>query len=119
MDAFDYVVLVAILAASILIGIYQGYKERILDFVRRCIASKRQVQEKNVELSDMGQEVEEKKTKNMTNDYLLANGTQSAIPIAFSLLASYFSATTLLGTPAEIYEFGIQFWIIAFGYGWF
>ena len=29
-----------------------------------------------------------------------------------SLLASFMSAITILGTPAEIYTFGTQYWII-------
>ncbi|GLV42253.1 Sodium/solute co-transporter-like 5A11 [Carabus blaptoides fortunei] len=33
-------------------------------------------------------------------------------PVAMSLIASYVSGVTILGTPAEIYNFGTQYWII-------
>lgn len=37
-------------------------------------------------------------------------------PVAVSLMASFMSAITLLGTPAEIYLYGTQFVIINFSY---
>ena len=39
----------------------------------------------------------------------------TVFPIALSLLASFFSATSLLGNPAEIYIYGIQYIICIFG----
>ena len=54
-------------------------------------------------------------TASKTSDYLTGNSSIGSIPIAFSLLASYFSATALLGIPAEVYQYGIQFWIVVFG----
>ena len=36
--------------------------------------------------------------------------------MSLSLLASFMSAITLLGTPAEIYVFGTQYMLIIFGY---
>ncbi|KAK4879879.1 hypothetical protein RN001_008025 [Aquatica leii] len=39
-------------------------------------------------------------------------------PVAMSLVASYISGVTILGTPAEIYNFGTQYWFIAFSI-WF
>jgi sodium-coupled monocarboxylate transporter 8/12 len=49
------------------------------------------------------------------NEYLIANKSMSALPIALSLLASFFSATSILGFPAEVYQYGIQYWIIVIG----
>ena len=38
-----------------------------------------------------------------TDEFLMAGRSMGAIPVALSVLASFFSASTLLGTPAEIY----------------
>ena len=40
----------------------------------------------------------------------------SVLPVSLSLLASFMSAITLLGTPAEIYAYGTQYWLIWVGY---
>ena len=37
------------------------------------------------------------------------------IPIAFSPLATFYSATALLGAPAEVYTYGIQVFVIMLG----
>lgn len=50
-----------------------------------------------------------------TKDFLMANQSMRSLPVALSVLASFFSASTLLGTPAEIYEYGTQYWISVFG----
>ncbi|PAA57884.1 hypothetical protein BOX15_Mlig000375g2 [Macrostomum lignano] len=45
-------------------------------------------------------------------EYLLASKQLTVGPIALSLLASFISAITLLGTPSEIYVYGTQYvWI--------
>lgn len=41
----------------------------------------------------------------------------SIFPVAFSLMASFMSAITLLGVSNENYSFGIQFIIINLSYG--
>lgn len=51
-----------------------------------------------------------------TKEYLLAGGNMSAIPVALSLLASFMSAITLLGTPAEMYNYTTIYWWIGVGY---
>ena len=38
------------------------------------------------------------------------------IPVSMSLLASFMSAITLLGTPAEMYNFGTVYWWIGISY---
>lgn len=40
-------------------------------------------------------------------------------PVAFSLMASFMSAITILGVSSENYTFGIQFIVINFAYGLF
>lgn len=51
-----------------------------------------------------------------TSEFLMADRKMGAIPVALSLLASFMSAITLLGTPAEIYNFGTVYIWIALGY---
>ncbi len=50
-----------------------------------------------------------------TTDFLIAGRSMSALPVALSVLASFFSASTLLGTPAEIYLRGTMYWMSVFG----
>jgi Na+/proline symporter len=51
-----------------------------------------------------------------TAEFLLANRKMMAVPIALSLLASFMSAITILGVPAEVYTFGTQYWMIITSY---
>ena len=50
------------------------------------------------------------------NDYLLAGGTMSPMPVAFSLMASFMSAITLLGVTNENFAYGTQFIVINISY---
>ncbi|XP_026323432.1 sodium-coupled monocarboxylate transporter 2-like isoform X2 [Hyposmocoma kahamanoa] len=45
-------------------------------------------------------------------DYLLGGRHMSTFPVSLSLIASYVSGVTILGTPAEIYNYGLQYWLI-------
>ena len=51
-----------------------------------------------------------------TKEFLLANRNMHPIPVAMSLVASFISAVTVLGTPAENYIYGSMFWLYGFGY---
>ncbi|NXD26619.1 SC5A8 protein, partial [Spelaeornis formosus] len=51
-----------------------------------------------------------------SKDFLMAGRSMSALPVALSLTASFMSAVTVLGTPAEIYRYGAIFCIFAFTY---
>ena len=44
-----------------------------------------------------------------TEEFLLASRSMSTVPMTLSLVASFMSAITLLGVPAEIYTAGTQF----------
>lgn len=129
-QAVDYIVLALILFISIFIGLYHGFKRNLLNYIK----SRRQIN--NVIEADLkpppeaaddeinskisGEEDEKIETENsstinnntQTSDYLIANSSMSTLPIAVSLLASFYSATTLIGMPAEVYQYGIQYWII-------
>lgn len=55
--------------------------------------------------------------KQSTNqEFLLADRNMHPIPVALSLVASFISAITVLGTPAEIYLYGTMFWLFGFAY---
>lgn len=47
-----------------------------------------------------------------TNEFLMGNRSMSVFPVAMSILASFISAITLLGTPAEMYNYGTQYVVI-------
>ena len=51
------------------------------------------------------------KRKQSNNEYLMAGRSMSSFPVAISVLASFVSSIAILGTPAEIYSFGAQFWL--------
>lgn len=55
--------------------------------------------------------------KQKTNrEYFLADKNMPVIPVAFSLMASFMSAITLLGVASENYMYGTQFTIINISY---
>uniref|UniRef100_A0A1L8ECI2 Putative sodium-dependent multivitamin transporter n=1 Tax=Haematobia irritans TaxID=7368 RepID=A0A1L8ECI2_HAEIR len=51
-----------------------------------------------------------------TREYLLADRSMPILPVAFSLMASFMSAITLLGVSAENYQYGTQFVLINISY---
>ncbi|XP_042241286.1 sodium-coupled monocarboxylate transporter 1-like [Homarus americanus] len=54
--------------------------------------------------------------KQDTNEFLMAGKSMTTFPVAMSLIASFMSAITLLGTPSEVYQFGFLYWLIGFSY---
>jgi sodium-coupled monocarboxylate transporter 8/12 len=103
-DSFDYLVLILVLLISVIIGLYQTCTATFKRIFKRF--------QTKVEYSH-----EEKKIGEVSEikNYLIAGGNMNALPIAFSLLATNFSGNVLLGYPAEIYEYGTQFWLTMFG----
>lgn len=75
MNAVDYIVLSLILLVPIMIGTYFGYQKQITKFFG----------------------LDDSKYNSALSDYLTASSEMSAIPIAFSLLATFVSTNTLLG----------------------
>ncbi|KAK7475399.1 hypothetical protein BaRGS_00033349, partial [Batillaria attramentaria] len=49
-------------------------------------------------------------------NFLLAGGNMQLLPVALSLLASFMSAITLLGTPVEMYIYSTMYFYIGIGY---
>ncbi|XP_059167278.1 sodium-coupled monocarboxylate transporter 1-like [Physella acuta] len=59
--------------------------------------------------------IKDRRNKSM-NHFLLAGKNMSPIPVGLSLLASFMSAITLLGTPAEMYNYTTMYFWIGLGY---
>ena len=49
-------------------------------------------------------------------EYMMADNNMSVLPVAFSLMASFMSAITILGVSKENYMFGTQFIVINISY---
>lgn len=56
------------------------------------------------------------KKNQSTADFLMAGKSMTTFPVAMSLIASFMSAITLLGTPSEVYQFGFLYWLIGWSY---
>lgn len=123
-QAWDYVVLALILFISICIGSYQGLKPYLTKLYQRIFSNRIQNQNDQSEQNnnDNDDKLVAETTKNdladnkqKTTDYLIATSSMSTIPVALSLLATFYSATSMLGFPAEIYQYGIQYWLAFVG----
>ena len=54
--------------------------------------------------------------QNSQEEYMLGGRSMGWFPVSMSLLASFMSAITILGTPSEIYTFGTQYLMIIFAF---
>lgn len=54
--------------------------------------------------------------KNTTTEFLLGGKQMSVFPVAMSLMVTFMSALTLLGNPAEIYNYNTMFWWLIIGF---
>ena len=50
--------------------------------------------------------------KNTTEEFLMAGRGMHPIPVAMSLLSSFISSVTVIGTPAESYSYTSMYWYI-------
>lgn len=130
-DVYDYLIFVFILLVSIGIGLYFGFNlnEKVKKIFKKYfsknaaqITPENDVDMQKLESSDESTEQQKMETtsenpnaNNKTSEYLTGNKSMSAFPIALSLLATFFSSSSLLGFPAEVYQYGIQYWMIVFG----
>lgn len=133
-SAIDYTVIALILIISFFIGVYHGFREKILAYLfdnkqsedtikngtkngtNGTNGTKIELHEKEAMIEKNGTENNTRKNETKTSEYLMANSTMGTIPVAFSLFATSYSATVLIGVPAEVYQFGVQFWISAFAH---
>jgi len=51
-----------------------------------------------------------------TSEYLVGNRQMSILPVALSLMVSFESSIMMLGFPAEVYVYGIMFWLSNVGF---
>ena len=136
-DVYDYLIFVFVLLISIGIGLYFGFNlnEKVKKFFKNVLFKKNAqitpektdngVDLQKIEKNDPADQQKMEKTtssdsnnnnaNNKTSEYLTGNHSMSAFPIALSLLATFFSSSSLLGFPAEVYQYGIQYWMIVFG----
>jgi hypothetical protein len=161
LGAFDYVVLVFILLASIFIGLYQGFKQKCKLFLHKIFKPAVKLNNEHIEFRKISplilgttttqSNIDETNNHDITdssngaapngsvlatplvppatvdqteqdnshaklNDYLTAHGSMNVLPVTFSLLASFFSAVSLIGTPSEVYQYGIEYLVVAISY---
>jgi Na+/pantothenate symporter len=116
----DYLTFAFILLVPVLIGIYHGGGKELFHKISKKLKSKSKKNPDLIELSTQStnslksDKINEKQAKKV-EEYIHANSNMHAIPIAFSLVASFISTTTILGTPAEAYQFGAQNFVGALG----
>ena len=51
-----------------------------------------------------------------TEEYLIGNRQMKILPVALSLMVSFESSIMMLGFPAEVYSYGLMFWLTIFGF---
>ena len=57
-----------------------------------------------------------KRNTNSPESYLVANRKMSMVPIAISMLASFFSAISMLGNSSEVFYYGFECFFIVVGW---
>uniref|UniRef100_A0A8D8A5C9 Sodium-coupled monocarboxylate transporter 1 n=1 Tax=Culex pipiens TaxID=7175 RepID=A0A8D8A5C9_CULPI len=82
---YDYVVFVLMLISCAMIGVYFGFIKK------------------------------KAKKGGAEADYLVGGRQMRVIPVSLSLIASFISGISLLGTPTEIYVYGVQYMYIVGG----
>lgn len=51
-----------------------------------------------------------------TQEFMYADRSMKCLPLSLSLMATFQSAVALIGTPAEVYSNGTQYWFIGCSY---
>ncbi|KAH8313392.1 hypothetical protein KR067_005180, partial [Drosophila pandora] len=93
----DYLVFVAMLAVCAVIGVYFGFIE------------KKQKKQKLAGKDGAGAAGIEERRGSEALDYLVGGRQMKVFPVALSLVASFVSGISLLGTSTEIYVYGTQY----------
>lgn len=102
----DYLVFGAMLVFSASVGVYFGY-------FNKSKSKRQKPTERHPDETFTDKKSTDFGSKSML-EYLLGSRKLKSFPVAMSLVASYISGVTVLGTPAEIYNFGSQYWLIVF-----
>ncbi|XP_058452646.1 sodium-coupled monocarboxylate transporter 1 isoform X2 [Malaya genurostris] len=108
-SAVDYGVFGAMLMFSAACGIYFGFFQRTVNQSPEssddeCGSGSRSGSNRKRTAASFG--------SSTMDEYLLGSRKLKTFPVAMSLVAGYISGVTILGTPAEIYNFGTQYWLI-------
>ncbi|XP_071451102.1 sodium-coupled monocarboxylate transporter 1-like [Hetaerina americana] len=90
----DYCVFCLMLLLSASIGVYYGF------FAKRSVVD-----------YEPGEAVR----PSMELAHLAGGSGLTPFPVAMSLVASYISGVTMVGTPSEIYYHGMQYWVVNVG----
>ncbi|XP_064539257.1 sodium-coupled monocarboxylate transporter 2 isoform X1 [Drosophila montana] len=101
----DYIVFLGMIVLSTGTGIYFGcFKKtkKSIEEVEPTLPTSAATQTRR---HDFGSE--------KMSEYLLGSRKLKVFPVAMSLIASYVSGVTILGTTSEIYNYGTQYWFIA------
>ncbi|XP_043948331.1 sodium-coupled monocarboxylate transporter 2 isoform X1 [Drosophila biarmipes] len=93
----DYLVFIAMLAVCAVIGFYFGFIE------------KKQKKQKLAQKDGGGAAGVEERRGSEALDYLVGGRQMKVFPVALSLVASFVSGISLLGTSTEIYVYGTQY----------
>lgn len=99
----DYLVFGSMLVFSASVGVYFGYFNKSKP-KKQTTTNRHDETLTEKSTTDFG-------SKSML-EYLLGSRKLKSFPVAMSLVASYISGVTVLGTPAEIYNYGTQYWLI-------
>lgn len=97
-SAADYIVFFTVLIISCLIGL-----NKIINSIFKRYAK-------------VDSENKTDNNTNKTSEYLTASRSVGLMPVTFSLFASFFSSTAFLGVTAEVYEYGMVYWTMVFGF---
>lgn len=125
LSIYDYLIFFLVLLITLFIGLYFGLKlnEKCNTFklyLRKIFVSYEVRTQTNMNQEEINLEESHQAfidpINNKTSDYLSANQSMSSIPIALSLLVSLFSSSSLLGVPAETYQYGVQLIINVLGF---
>ncbi|XP_052893603.1 sodium-coupled monocarboxylate transporter 1-like [Anopheles moucheti] len=111
----DYCMFGAMLVLSASCGIYFGFFKRNKSEEAETPESSSSDDESGHRTVVSGTRKNKAKTtfgSSTMDEYLLGSRKLKAFPVAMSLVAGYISGVTILGTPAEIYNFGTQYWLI-------
>ncbi|XP_022209730.2 sodium-coupled monocarboxylate transporter 1 isoform X2 [Drosophila obscura] len=97
----DYLVFIAMLAVCAVIGVYFGFIEK----KQKAKKKKGQLDGKD----GAGAAGVEERRGSEALDYLVGGRQMKVFPVALSLVASFVSGISLLGTSTEIYVYGTQY----------
>lgn len=100
------------LILSAVTGVYYGYFKRKKSSDDEVIHSNGTIQSEVTANGNGKAVVDLEHGSKSLADYLLGSRELKIFPVAMSLVASYISGLTILGTPSEIYNYGTQYWMI-------